>query len=1545
MPINIQNFNVTPVTQEPIGLGASATPAIQNSDNATAAAAAGTANCEDTVTRLLNPAFRGQPIWSAWVAAIASGDCSVRAQAAATFDQLFLSSASGIYLSRRAADQGVEKPALTGMADDLFRRFAISVVNSKLTQGAFLAVLDVLYGPESVRGFVEMAAEPYILFEGADLRLLVDETVTVDIVFTRGDFAILRRATAIEVSAVITRALETAGSTAIAVPHRDPVTGLQRVRIYSGSRGLHSAMRVTSGTAAPALQPPTNLFPPPNPMPGLPNWTVTTLPGGRARYQASDAGLYSLGAVVPGDYLTMLGSEFSVGNRGSFVVETAYFAFIGALLNQYVEVTNPVAVPETVTQLAYGSVEFFRPTKRTQQDSPTRAVVLQRGGSAEVSIAATTQAVNRHQGTGAYLHAAPSFEVTSVSRTPSGAVELTTSVPHHLISGQTFFLDGVETSTVIPFPSGANGSGSFTASSVAEGNTGTDPISAWNQDFTFEGADFKTLRDLDGDFWLFGGNIYSSAAGTPTGINTATTFRVKAENKNGVDAVSTVYRWTTGTMGAGYSLGTAPVVLDDALHHNSIRLVGGYVTSPWGGPSAALPVTTAVDVITKNYTKETALIRNQFSAAGWMSALALWFTANPISGDVLTISDGATTRTYGFGVGGDVTVPIGVDTTDTEANLQASVAGDGGAQWGATAVLSVFSVPAVVIAEFQPIDPKSGLRVYGNAGMASRTNVAVYADSIQALPTYDAPLAIIPLPSSNPGYGQAGAHKTPFDLVFGEIHEYLNGPGFVQWSGVDWNDTINWHDSAATGGSLSAPTAEATATWLLGPAKILVAGGIDAYNRATATIQEGLSAWSTMPASLKAARCQHAAIKLDGTHVLLIGGRQPATSTLRSGLGYTSWNFEEAPAAVTFAGPVTIGIGANSRLAGKIGYGLNLSGSASTSSGGGAQAALNTSLLSSWTISGWMTAARGCVFRNGVAAWGAQADNTLISFGVDPTDDKFFIRWNEGVILTTITKKTAATRQILMGNNLSTPFPRYHHFAITKAVSGPNATFLLYINGAIAGTWTDLKPDGGSNGLFSFGQADGAVARFAGCVDAVGFTTTVLTADEILQQFQAEVGVLYDNPTDASASPVGKVLNSCEIVPENASGGNPSVFTGSMTYARFAAAVVGLPDGRIIACGGVGYNPSTDAFPSAAAQRALELKSAEIYDPLLGIWTPLPDMRESHSYCAAAYVASENRVYVSGGMMSGATEYLDLTTMRWSVSSASFPILGVRAKAGGGLAGSKTLVLAGGAIYNTTTNSQPVWETTTGGQLDYIMPIGGESLYSGGLNGLQIAANGTVGSTIVLSNPGRAYTSVSPAAAVVAAATAPAGGIKGPFIFDPKGGFGIKSVVGDLASRVEAGRSYGVLTLNSGQGLNFPDAPGYIVVDFGFSNQVGPVRYLGRFTADALLIDAGFKWPKTIESGAEVRLLVGRAPFVPDRPETVGAFYATAASAGRVAAVATLQEISAAGIDLNITVRFPGDRGMGGEGRPVRGSYKLSDVVTVFAGNDIDAETAAAKAG
>ncbi len=230
-----------------------------------------------------------------------------------------------------------------------------------------------------------------------------------------------------------------------------------------------------------------------------------------------------------------------------------------------------------------------------------------------------------------------------------------------------------------------------------------------------------------------------------------------------------------------------------------------------------------------------------------------------------------------------------------------------------------------------------------------------------------------------------------------------------------------------------------------------------------------------------------------------------------------------------------------------------------------------------------------------------------------------------------------------------------------------------------------------------------------------------------------------------------------------------------------------------------------------------------------------------------------------------------------------------------------------------------------------------------GMTGRHRVATVPGGSTFTYSTPNYSATTTGTGAFNVTPVAAGAGLAAGPFIFDPDGGFGLTGVTGTTQDNLLIGQRYALLDLGPGEGANFPDEPGYLVFRLGYSNQVGPVKYLGNTGDDTLLLDASFQFPATVAAGATVNLLTGRGPFVPDDPETVGAFYLTAAPAGRVAAEAFMTAISAAGIDLDIEIRYPGDRGLGGEGLPARRAYKLSDKVAVWGGDNLDAELEAAR--
>ena len=175
--------------------------------------------------------------------------------------------------------------------------------------------------------------------------------------------------------------------------------------------------------------------------------------------------------------------------------------------------------------------------------------------------------------------------------------------------------------------------------------------------------------------------------------------------------------------------------------------------------------------------------------------------------------------------------------------------------------------------------------------------------------------------------------------------------------------------------------------------------------------------------------------------------------------------------------------------------------------------------------------------------------------------------------------------------------------------------------------------------------------------------------------------------------------------------------------------------------------------------------------------------------------------------------------------------------------------------------------------------------------------------------------------------------IIGPFIFDLGQPFAVGGNNLVLFQEVKAGMSYSTLKVTANAlSIN----PGYLLFNYGFASQTGPVRVLGALDDQTLTIDSGFKFPHYLGYGSKVNLLYQRAAFEPDSP--IGSAWLTASNAGRIAAIDLLKKISAAGIELDIATRYPGDRGLGAEGYPVLDGYKLSDVVECFGGDSLDSE-------
>jgi hypothetical protein len=328
-------------------------------------------------------------------------------------------------------------------------------------------------------------------------------------------------------------------------------------------------------------------------------------------------------------------------------------------------------------------------------------------------------------------------------------------------------------------------------------------------------------------------------------------------------------------------------------------------------------------------------------------------------------------------------------------------------------------------------------------------------------------------------------------------------------------------------------------------------------------------------------------------------------------------------------------------------------------------------------------------------------------------------------------------------------------------------------------------------------------------------------------------------------------------------------------------------------------------------------------------------MTVPRGYPVVGYDSVNKIVHVTGGLTQKSTEYLDLKTMKWhQASSIALPDL--RKYANGDISNDGVNLLIAGGAYN---NLESL-ETTPS---DSVLISYNTSVNNGGLNDIHEALSATT-STLTFSTPDyKSYTHATTGKIVPVYAQDL--GLTGPFAYDPHIGVGVTAIDGILAVGLNAYQNYTKITLNSGNALDFPNEPGYLVFEFGRKDTVYPVKYYGRLSSSELAIDGNFTFPVKLEIGSTVTLLHSKAAFVPTNPEDVGSFYLTNSPAGRVAAEQAIKDSFAAGLKLNIDIVYPGDRGLGNEGYPAENNYKLSDKVRVWAGNDIDGEIAAARNG
>ncbi len=1502
-------------------------------------------DAEKIIRKHLSTALKG-PNWDALIKALSVGDDINWSNARAAFDQLFVTTASGIYLERKAADNGLLKPIGVGIDDELFRKLAVKTNANKVVHEAIREILEVFYGQDSLRAFVECELDEKYNLSGnvLDLTWILDEKEEFSHTFVNEEFGASSTAKAIEVAFALTKVMKDAGSKGFASAYLSPVTGKNRVRIYSGSLGLGSFVRVTGGTAQNVLRFPTLLSTYSGVVSGY-SWVYSHPDATTTRISLTATNpLIDISDVQEGDYVIM-GEDANTGITGSFTIKA-----VSTVWNTATNVTQTfdieyIAYTGSATQDSNSAYVFYRPTRNSTVAAGGRTVVVAQtqNGQIDISIPATTQVVSRGPNQALYGRVNATLDIVRLVRDAAGVVTITTAAPHGLSVGQQVQLDDVVLSPGIPFITPGTGttyptSFGYAASPVSiVADSQTPPVVI--------GEDAAVAVLSNGQVLFAGGN--SRAAGTIISTNgfqsSGAGASIQDANRYVFGATSTITDATESdgaTRSSHTWVSTADMNFVREHAAGSAYLTGAIVS----GGMVQTPF--AVLNTAEQYQLDSV----------WLNLPTM---ASPRCGhQQVTLPSG-----FVMVVGGAKSEGTAVATTEVY----------NGTSWSAGATMNIARTDFQLVKLSNGDLMAIGGRRMGQGHILDAKTLALWRLDEAAGPTAADDTGTYPLTYSSPSAPIVTENgKVNRALDFSTATTKLTGTGsstaqsrlLGEWTVEFWHkhSTSDPREFVTYGG----PTGTAADN-------ILLNVGMSDAGRIFWRWENGTGSAVT----------QGSTFTWPATSIVNSQQTDPITSHPVWRVNFfnhialrKSFNAPKQILSASRASNVTTlrFATAHGFSASDVIYVSSEDSNFSTGSKTVASVPNSTSITYSETAGDvdfrWISGNAGknmdvTLFVNGVQI--QQWTNLANASGGPTSGTAWYVAHNpeisssgcEGFLDDIRVSFKARSAEEIRDSFLRSWGHQRSAASVDQAIGAVTDTCEIY-NGS---TWT-------LTGRMTIGRAFHRAVVLPGdyvlVTGGLGYETSTIPAITN----QATVGLWPNNS-----------LNQAELYDPSVKRWFPVKPAG---VRRHGHAMYYLPHtGKVIVVGGSSFNQDPLNVDDPA--------HPEILDVATMTWRTEPvKFRTSAGAFVSVLNPDERDVVLYGGFdQTGATNTKALTYIRGSSivtgpglnaqhvvtatpSSTTFRIetqktkeeIGYSSNYGPrfvgddgtwnqGRTGGTWKISTGSRTSNVTTMvlSFPTGYTAHDIAVGDIVYVNSRtSAFGGGLKTVSAVTSTSISYPETASN----QSSISVVGSVsedwspdvgfstITAAAQPVND-PGPFIFDPQSGLAVTSTESSVAvAPLYANQNYEEVELDDtgGIGSAFPDAEGFIVFSFGTEAQTKPIKYLNRYKSSPstvkLTLDYGYRFTADQPLGSKVTLLTQRPPFAPVGAK--GSAYVTASSAGRIAAAAATEEALAAGITPNITIVYPGDRGLGGEGYPSHGATKLSDKVAIFAGDDVSQE-------
>jgi hypothetical protein len=141
------------------------------------------------------------------------------------------------------------------------------------------------------------------------------------------------------------------------------------------------------------------------------------------------------------------------------------------------------------------------------------------------------------------------------------------------------------------------------------------------------------------------------------------------------------------------------------------------------------------------------------------------------------------------------------------------------------------------------------------------------------------------------------------------------------------------------------------------------------------------------------------------------------------------------------------------------------------------------------------------------------------------------------------------------------------------------------------------------------------------------------------------------------------------------------------------------------------------------------------------------------------------------------------------------------------------------------------------------------------------------------------------------------------YLFDPIGQlFTVTGISTELSATIESGSVTTTISVNNA--ASFPNKPGKLLINFGRSEQEGPIIYNSRPNNSTLLIDASHIFQKEHVVGRKVNL-ISDSPTIPRLTGDDYPVFIVGTEEARIAAQRLIKQLLASGVIIRFIISFP----------------------------------------